>query len=65
MRSGAVGTATRIIGHLLRRWVDPELAYVLIGVWNAVRCQPPLPQDELARTFNSVLGRELKRRETA
>lgn len=30
---GGNDTATRIIGHLLRRWVDPELAYVLIGVW--------------------------------
>lgn len=55
-------TLTRLSGHLLRRWVDAELAFALLCSWNAAHCQPPLPQDELARTFNSVLARELNRR---
>lgn len=55
-------TLTRVVGHLLRRWVDAELAYRLIAAWNAQHCRPPLPEGELTRTFSSVLERELNRR---
>lgn len=54
---------TRLAGHLLRRWVDAELAFTLICSLNATHCRPPLPLDEVARTFNSVLATELRRRE--
>jgi hypothetical protein len=57
-------TAARIIGHVLRRYVEPQLAYVLLSAWNASHCRPPLQQDELARTFESVLAMELRRRES-
>jgi hypothetical protein len=55
-------TLTRLAGYLLRRWVDAELAYELATAWNATHCRPPLSEEELARTFSSVLERELKRR---
>jgi Bifunctional DNA primase/polymerase, N-terminal/Primase C terminal 1 (PriCT-1) len=55
-------TTTRLAGHLLRRWVDAELAYELVTAWNATHCRPPLPKDEIGRTFSSVLERELNRR---
>ena len=57
-------TAARIIGHVLRRYVEPQLAYVLLSAWNASHCRPPLQQDELARTFESVLAMELRRRKS-
>jgi hypothetical protein len=55
-------TAASVIGHLLRRYTEPQLAFALVRAWNNERCRPPLPQDELARTFNSVLAKELRRR---
>lgn len=58
-------TAASVIGHLLRRWTEPTLAFALVAAWNATHCRPSLPQDELAAVFNSVLARELRRREAA
>jgi Bifunctional DNA primase/polymerase, N-terminal/Primase C terminal 1 (PriCT-1) len=58
-------TAASIIGHLLRRWTEPTLTFALVAAWNAAHCRPPLPEDELAAVFNSVLARELRRREAA
>lgn len=55
-------TLTRLAGHLLRRWVDAELAYELVTSWSLTHCRPALPEDEIARTFSSVLERELNRR---
>ncbi|HLJ20067.1 MAG TPA: bifunctional DNA primase/polymerase [Stellaceae bacterium] len=52
----------RLSGHLLRRDVDPYVALDLVRCWNAVRCRPPLPEDELVRTFHSIAHRELQRR---
>jgi hypothetical protein len=55
-------TATRLTGHLLRRYCEPRLAYCLLSAWNATHCRPPLPQAELSRTFQSVLALEMRRR---
>lgn len=54
--------ATRLCGYLLRHRIDPILARELLGLWNAARCRPPLPQEDIERICNSIAGRELKRR---
>jgi hypothetical protein len=43
-----------LAGHLLRRGVDPDVALELLLGWNAARCRPPLPLDEVARTVASI-----------
>jgi hypothetical protein len=54
--------ATRLAGHLLRRYVDPVVTLELILAWNAARCMPPLSPDEVIQIVNSIAGRELARR---
>ena len=63
-----VGQGTRnnsiasLAGHLLRHEVDPFVVLHLLIAWNAASCRPPLPEAEVARTVNSIAGRELRRR---
>jgi hypothetical protein len=56
-------TIARFAGHLLRRYIDPHVVLELLLAWNATRCKPPLPRDEVTRTVNSIAGKEKKRRE--
>jgi len=51
-----------LAGHLLRRGIDPYVALNLLLSWNAARCQPPLSDNEVVRTVDSIAGRELRRR---
>jgi hypothetical protein len=51
----------RIVGHLLRRYVDVDLAGELAHLVNQ-RCQPPLPRAEVDQIVESVAGLELRRR---
>jgi hypothetical protein len=51
----------RLVGHLLRRYVDPILALELVRCWNSCRCTPPLPDDEVMRTVDSIARLELRR----
>ena len=53
----------RLVGHLLRRGIDPVVALCLIAAWNQVHNRPPLPQDEVIRTVDAIAGRELRRRQ--
>jgi hypothetical protein len=55
-------TLTRIVGHLLRRRVDPLVVVEIATAINAARCAPPLPLDEVATICDSIAARELKRR---
>jgi hypothetical protein len=55
-------TLARIAGMLLRRGIDSYVSLELCLLWNAYRCDPPLPEDEVVRTVNSIAGRELSRR---
>ena len=55
-------SAARLAGHLLRHGVDPHVTHELLQAWNATRCNPPLTEQEVARTVNSICARELKRR---
>lgn len=59
---GRHNTAIRLIGYLLRRGVDPQVAWPLIDAWNQQRCSPPLPQDQLERAFMDITTREFRRR---
>jgi hypothetical protein len=56
-------TITRLTGHLLRRRIYPPLALELMHAWNATRCAPPLPANDVETIVNSIAGRELKRRQ--
>lgn len=55
-------TLTRYLGHLLRRYVDPDLTSALIHSFNQVYLSPPLSEGEVDRILQSVAGLELKRR---
>jgi hypothetical protein len=52
----------RLAGHLLRRGVDPLVTLDLCRCWNAQRCRPPLNDDEIMRTVDSICRREIGRR---
>ena len=34
--------------------VDPMVVLELLLCWNRVRCRPPLPEDEVSRTVESI-----------
>jgi hypothetical protein len=55
-------TIARLTGHLLRRYIDPEVTLELLQVWNAVRCRPPLDDREVEAIVDRIAGCELKRR---
>lgn len=42
-----------LTGYLLRRYVDANLVYGLISAW-AMTCTPPIEQNEVNKTFNSI-----------
>lgn len=44
-----------LAGHLFWHGVDPEVVLDLLLCWNARRCRPPLSDDEVARTVESIL----------
>lgn len=52
---------TRLVGHLLRRYVDVDLAAELVHLVNR-RCRPPLDAAEVDRIVESVCGCELRPR---
>jgi hypothetical protein len=52
----------RLAGKLLRCRLDPYMVLDLCLAWNETRCRPPLSQEEVAQTVNSIAGRELARR---
>ena len=47
-------TIASLTGHLLWHGVDPEVVLELLLCWNRVRCRPPLSDDEVARTVDSI-----------
>jgi hypothetical protein len=44
-----------LAGHLLWRGVDPDVVLELMLSWNRERCRPPLPDDEVASTVESIV----------
>ena len=54
---------TRFVGLLLNKWVDCDVAtaWELTQIANSVT-DNPLPSDELERTFESIVKREIRKR---
>ncbi|MEM0969537.1 MAG: bifunctional DNA primase/polymerase [Verrucomicrobiota bacterium] len=50
-------------GLLFRELHRAELAAELLYCWAQVRMDPPLPDDEIRRTLDSIAGKELRRRQ--
>lgn len=48
-------TIASLTGHLLWHEVDPEIILDLLLCWNEQRCRPPLPDEEVARTVESIV----------
>jgi hypothetical protein len=46
----------------IRATLDPVVTLELLHAWNATRCTPPLPAEDVERIVNSIAGRELRRR---
>jgi hypothetical protein len=53
---------TSLAGHLLRRYVDPDLASGLVHLANQEWCRPPLPVGDVDRIIDSIAAKELHRR---
>lgn len=47
-------TLASLTGHLLWHGIDSEVALELLLCWNRVRCEPPLSEEEVARTIDSI-----------
>jgi hypothetical protein len=56
-------TLASLTGHLLWHGIDPEVALELLQCWNRVRCAPPLFEEEVARTVESIARTDARRRE--
>jgi len=48
-------TIASLAGHLLWHGVYPEVAAELLLSWNATRCRPPLDDEEVLRTVESIV----------
>jgi hypothetical protein len=58
-------TIASLAGHLLRQGVDAEVALELLAAWNRAQCDPPLPDEEVARVVESIARLHERRREGA
>jgi len=47
-------TIASLTGHLLWHGVDGDVVLELMLAWNRTHCQPPLPDDEVARVVQSI-----------
>lgn len=43
-----------LAGHLLGHGIDPEVVAELLLAWNGARCRPPLREEEVRRTLESI-----------
>jgi len=58
---GRNDAASRLAGHYLARGLPEEEVAEILGMWNAVRCTPPLPQQELRATVKSIAQAEARK----
>lgn len=61
---GRNNAMTSILGSLLRRYVDQDLAYYLLRLWNDHH-HDPMSIGEFDKSFKSILEKELRRRESS
>lgn len=47
-------TLASMTGHLLWHGVDADVVVELLLCWNRLRCRPPLPDEEVIRTVDSI-----------
>lgn len=47
-------TATKLVGHLFAKGISNDEAWSMLKMWNSTRNRPPLDENELRRTFESV-----------
>jgi len=47
-------TIASLTGHLLWHGVDPDVVQELLLCWNRIRCHPPLSDEEVVRTVDSI-----------
>ena len=59
MRNSALAS---VAGLLFRKIPHPKLAAELTLAWHDARCWPALPDNEIARTMESIARLELERR---
>jgi hypothetical protein len=52
----------RIAGHLLRHRVHPHMTAELLLAWNMRHCLPPLSDNEVLQTIDSIANCEARRR---
>jgi hypothetical protein len=52
----------RLAGLLLRRYVDPAITIEVCRFFNTLRCDPPLPDEEIVNIVVSIGRREVERR---
>jgi len=55
-------TLTRLTGYLLSHRISMDVSIELLKSWNALNCRPPLTEDEVMRTIDSIAGSDLRRR---
>lgn len=56
-RNNAIASLT---GHLLWHGVDQAVALELLLCWNRARCDPPLPDEEVAAAVKSIIRTHLR-----
>jgi archaellum biogenesis ATPase FlaH len=56
-------TATSLIGHLLKKGMEPDEVWEVAKIWNKEKNTPPLEEPEFKRTFESVKREEAKSQE--
>lgn len=59
---GRNDAVARLAGHLISKKIDPYVVLELVKAWNQSRNKPPLHDDEVVRTVNSIAGAELRKR---
>lgn len=55
-------SCTKLAGYLAFRRLDPYVVLDIMQLWNANRCRPPLPAEDVERVVNSVYGAENRKR---
>ena len=54
--------AAKLSGKLLAHGLEPKFSFYLLASWNEARCKPPLPQEELFKTFVSIAQRDFRKK---